>query len=210
MLTQFDHWLFEKVNQSWTNSFFDFLFPAITDLHKNPLTLLVVLPLLAFWIWKRKVLALKWLLVLIFSIGLADLISYRVIKKNVLRDRPQYTGIQVNLRTHEHTGTSFPSNHAANMGAAATTLTLAAPPLWPVFFAIGLSVAYSRVYVGVHFPIDVAAGFALGSLVAILIWLALRKWIERSTPFKESIADDPKNHDSPIIKNGEGSFREQK
>ncbi|AKH83763.1 PA-phosphatase-like phosphoesterase [Streptomyces sp. CNQ-509] len=61
---------------------------------------------------------------------------------------------------------SFPSNHATIAGAAAVALAVAWPRIagWVLPFAVVL--AASRVFVGVHYPLDVAAGLALGAAVA--------------------------------------------
>ena len=59
-------------------------------------------------------------------------------------------------------GHSFPSSHAANTFAAGTFLALRFPRWRPVL-AIPVLVAYSRVYVGVHYPSDVFGGAALGA-----------------------------------------------
>lgn len=178
---RFDHTVFEQVNSVWTHPFLDWLMPAITDLHKDPRSLVIFLPLILLWVIQKRGFALKCLLVLGLSIGLSDLVSYRVIKKTTQRDRPQYTeGLKVELRTHEHSGTSFPSNHAANVFAGATVLSLANPALWPVFFLIAGAVAYSRVYVGVHFPLDVIGGALLGFSIATFVWILFRQWILKS------------------------------
>jgi undecaprenyl-diphosphatase len=67
---------------------------------------------------------------------------------------------------------SFPSGHAATSFAAATILTFAWPRLAPLFFVLAAAVAFSRVYVGVHYPLDVIGGAALGVLVAFALrWL---------------------------------------
>lgn len=177
-LISFDHWLFGIINHDWSNGLFDWLMPRITDLHKSPYFLGALLPLIAFWVWKQRTYALKCLLVLIMAVGLSDLTSYRVIKATVQRDRPVEAGLSVDLRTHHHSGTSFPSNHAANIFAAAQTMSLALPQGWPIYYLIAFAVAYSRVYVGVHFPMDVTCGGLLGVAFATLIWVILRKWIK--------------------------------
>jgi len=57
---------------------------------------------------------------------------------------------------------SFPSNHAINMWALATVFSLWLPKPAPAFFALAGLVAYSRIYLGVHYPSDVLAGAACG------------------------------------------------
>ena len=63
-------------------------------------------------------------------------------------------------------GDSFPSAHAATSFAGALVLTRWLPGRWPVLFGLALAIAYSRVYVGVHYPGDVLTGAVLGLIVA--------------------------------------------
>jgi undecaprenyl-diphosphatase len=71
-----------------------------------------------------------------------------------------------------HSG-SFPSIHAATSFACAGMLAWLAPRFAPWFFALAAAIAISRVYVGVHYPLDVLAGAALGLAVATALrWLA--------------------------------------
>jgi undecaprenyl-diphosphatase len=61
---------------------------------------------------------------------------------------------------------SFPSGHAATSFAAATMLSFAFPRFAPFLYVLAAAVAFSRVYVGVHYPLDVIGGAALGVLIA--------------------------------------------
>jgi undecaprenyl-diphosphatase len=70
---------------------------------------------------------------------------------------------------------SFPSGHAATSFAAATVLSAAAPRLTPVWALLATAIAFSRVYVGVHYPLDVVAGAVLGVLIALLMLAAARR-----------------------------------
>ena len=64
-----------------------------------------------------------------------------------------------------HTG-AFPSGHSASAFACATVIAWASPRLAVPAFVLAALVAWSRVYVGVHWPLDVLGGAALGVLVA--------------------------------------------
>ncbi|RFS83855.1 phosphatase PAP2 family protein [Actinomadura spongiicola] len=63
---------------------------------------------------------------------------------------------------------SFPSNHATIAAASAAVIVVAWRALAPVVLPMAALMAFSRVFVGVHYPHDVAAGFLVGVVVAPL------------------------------------------
>lgn len=73
---------------------------------------------------------------------------------------------------HSH---SFPSGHTATSFAGATALSLLYPRGTPAFFVLAAAIAYSRLYVGVHFPLDVAGGIVIGVATALLLLEAVRR-----------------------------------
>jgi undecaprenyl-diphosphatase len=75
---------------------------------------------------------------------------------------------------------SFPSGHAATSFAAATMLSFAFPRLTPFLYVLAAVVAFSRVYVGVHYPLDVIAGAALGALIAMGLRLVVQQRLNRA------------------------------
>lgn len=170
-----DERLFHKINAVWTHPWLDAAFPYLTDLHKRLFFWVAASIGLLAWLQVKKGKALKVLLAGVLSVALMDMTSHRIIKRFFQRPRPQKAGLSVVLRTQPHLGYSFPSNHAANSFAAATVLS-AAHPLWaaPAFLG-AILVAYSRVYVGVHYPFDVLAGALLGFLMARLVIFVLRR-----------------------------------
>ncbi|MFE5540168.1 phosphatase PAP2 family protein [Streptomyces sp. NPDC056492] len=76
---------------------------------------------------------------------------------------------------------SFPSNHSAIAGAAAVALALAVPRLALAAVPLAVLMAFSRVFVGVHYPHDVLAGLLLGGALAALAVPALTGPISTTT-----------------------------
>jgi undecaprenyl-diphosphatase len=76
---------------------------------------------------------------------------------------------------------SFPSGHAATSFAGAAVLAWFAPRLAVPAFVLAVGIAFSRVYVGVHYPADVLVGALLGLVVAIAL-LKLAAVPRRSPP----------------------------
>ncbi|MBT2443877.1 phosphatase PAP2 family protein [Streptomyces sp. ISL-36] len=70
---------------------------------------------------------------------------------------------------------SFPSNHAAIAGAAAVALALSWRGIVWLTAPMALLMAFSRVFVGVHYPHDVTVGLLLGAAVALLVVKAVTR-----------------------------------
>ncbi|MGW6705764.1 phosphatase PAP2 family protein [Streptomyces sp. NPDC054956] len=103
-------------------------------------------------------------------------VASELVKSSVDEERPcrAVAGAAASLITCPATGDwSFPSNHSAIAGAAAVALALALPRLALLTVPLALLMAFSRVFVGVHYPHDVAMGLLLGASLAALAVLAL-------------------------------------
>ena len=111
------------------------------------------------------------LLVVLAADGVADLLA-RALKSVVDVQRPAFRYAEPKALVHVPHDHSFPSGHAATSFACATTLAFAFPRLAVPLYVLAAAIAYSRVYVGVHFPLDVLGGALLGIAVATALrWL---------------------------------------
>lgn len=168
-LDALQHWdaaLFQLINSGMSNPLFDAMLPFCREKwFWAPVYLFV-----AVFSWanfKKKGLLI--MLGLVLSVGLADFTSSTLIKKNVQRLRPcndPALAATVRERVGCGAGYSFTSSHAANHFAAAVFLigVFGALARWVRPAALGWAalIAFSQVYVGVHYPGDVFGGALLG------------------------------------------------
>ena len=70
---------------------------------------------------------------------------------------------------------SFPSGHTATSFACATVLAVLVPRAAPAFYVLALAIGYSRIYVGVHWPLDVVGGAVVGVATALLLLAVARR-----------------------------------
>ena len=115
-------------------------------------------------LWRRP-----WFLVLLVAADLAADGLSLALRQWIGRVRPSLVYPEPRpLVPTPHTG-SFPSGHSATAFACATVIAWGSPRLAVPAFVLAALVAWSRVYVGVHWPLDVLGGAALGVLVAIAL-----------------------------------------
>lgn len=117
--------------------------------------------------------------------GLAlDLVSCNLLLKPLVnRVRPFAVNTAVELLVAPPGDASFPSGHTAASFAAVFALKTAGSPLWKPALAVALVMAFSRLYLYVHWPSDVLGGALLGAAVG---WLGARLAL-RLTRRKETL-----------------------
>jgi undecaprenyl-diphosphatase len=177
-LNSIDIALFYFINGTMRNSVFDVVMPFITDLNKQHL-ILVVVALILLWMLIRgnrnvRISAI----LLIITIVVSDQLSSSVIKYWLERPRPCFVLHDVHLLVSCGSGLSFPSSHAVNNFAGALILAFFFPRAKWWFFGFAAIVAFSRVYVGVHYPSDVIGGAVIGLSCAasvLLVFIAGEK-----------------------------------
>ncbi|MGQ0431359.1 MAG: bifunctional DedA family/phosphatase PAP2 family protein [Microthrixaceae bacterium] len=152
----------------------------------------VLVPLVALvGLWSRNR-TRSWALCAQLALSLGGAIAlYNLVKPLVGRPRPQ-----VGQLVSTATGYAFPSGHATQTAAVAVTLaTIAAATtgswsrkvaIWSTAALACLLIGFSRLYLGVHWPTDVLAGYGLGALWAAICSLAIRH--PRAEPTEANIA----------------------
>jgi undecaprenyl-diphosphatase len=171
-----DRRLFLLLNGAPSPAWLDSFFVALTR-DELILSRLLILSLFAFLLWRSPAWRRRalWLIPLI---AIADSLNSQILKDIFARPRPCQEALE-GIRQLVDCGPafSFPSSHAANMGAVGVFLALGARGLRSriLILALPLLVAYSRVHVGVHYPLDVLAGFTEGAVLALIFESLLRR-----------------------------------
>jgi len=178
-----DIFIFHLINGRGQNSFFDWFMPFMTNLNNFIYFLLA----LALWIlWRERKGGVAFVVFVGILLTITDLFSSYWLKDWVGRVRPCHVLENVRLLTDCNTSYSFPSSHAVNIFAAAFFLSQPLKRLSPLFYGIAGVVGYSRVYIGIHYPLDVIGGAAIGLLIAWpMRWLkdrVLARWILPPAP----------------------------
>ena len=95
-----------------------------------------------------------------------DLVSCNMILKPLIgRIRPFVVNTAVELLSSPPMDASFPSGHTAASFAAVFALKTAGSPLWKPALALAVVIAFSRMYLYVHWPSDILGGALLGAFV---------------------------------------------
>jgi undecaprenyl-diphosphatase len=130
--------------------------------------------------WAPRLRAPAWQVVL--AVALAQGVVDHGIKPLIARPRPFIADVTSRVVGYHPETYSFPSGHSASSFAAATVLAFAltrrrAALVW----ALAAAVAFSRIYIGVHYPLDVVVGAFIGVLIGILV-TGGRAWYIRGSP----------------------------
>lgn len=162
--------LFFYINHGYKS---DFLDTVMVTLSSNIFWGLIFLLFVLYSVVRKNKKMQKLLFATAITLGCVDLFTYRVLKLNIERPRPciTYKG-EVHLLQRYCSGyAGFPSNHASNSMAVAVFLLLALKKKVARYGILtSVLVGYSRVYIGVHYPFDVLAGFLVGGLLGAAIY----------------------------------------
>lgn len=102
------------------------------------------------------------------AIGIESVVVNGPLKWVFRRQRPAPGDVPFSLQLRRPRTSSFPSGHATSAFCAAALLSESDPALRPLYYAVALVVAWSRVHVRVHHASDVVGGIAIGVVLGKL------------------------------------------
>jgi len=173
-IIRLDTALFHAINTGLVSTVLDVAMPFVTE---KTNFLFVILAAVVFIAARGKRDEMRGLVVLVIAVLISDFMATSL--KNVfLRVRPCHALEGVRLLVGCSGSYSFPSGHATNIFTAMVFLSFMYKRLAPFFLALAVAVAYSRVYLGVHYPADVLSGAVLGAVTALFFVEADRRWVK--------------------------------
>ena len=149
-----------------------FLFKVITNMAD-----VIIFALLTYWffsIFFKKRLSGDGLGTILMPVIITATITI-VLKILIQRGAPTpfvvpWTELRILFLPH---GYAFPSGHASRAFALATVLSAKYPKKGVLFFVTAATIGFSRIYIGVHYPLDVIAGAILGVSISLVFAKAL-------------------------------------
>ncbi|ERP30930.1 phosphatase PAP2 family protein [Chitinivibrio alkaliphilus] len=176
-----DYQLFRFFNRTVAHPFLDWFMPRISS---STVLLTILFGGFALYIvWKRGR-RIAWIHVLcgILLFAATDLFTFRVLKAHIPRNRPANSAYFDNTGQHLFLsdsffrrgtmgGASFPSNHASNTFGQAVFWALLYPKAALYLYGFAVVVAWSRIYLGAHYPLDVSVGALVGAVWGMGVYL---------------------------------------
>ncbi len=158
-LYKIDVWLLYFINHSLSNNLFNKFFPFITEVKNWYIAYIILFLILIIRGGRIGRIAAA---VLILLVATTDQFSSFFLKNLFVRVRPCNVFPDLNILVTCTESFSFPSSHAVNNFAAAMFFSKIFPKLKWSFFTVAALMAFSRPYVGVHYPSDVIGGALIG------------------------------------------------
>lgn len=187
IVQNFDNTVLEFIRIHMSSGFLDFIMPLITKLGTGGMIWIVVA--LAFL--KSKQYRTDGL-ILIGSLLLCVLLGNIILKPLIGRIRPCDINTAIPLLIARPTDFSFPSGHTLSSFAAASVIFHANTGMGIAAIVLASLIAFSRLYLYVHYPSDILAGMILGIFIgAAVIWFF---------KVKEGLANNPVR-EGGILKN---------
>ncbi|MDR2873563.1 MAG: phosphatase PAP2 family protein [Methanobrevibacter sp.] len=177
--------IFNFINHNLQNPILDQSMPIITNFGTEEWLMIIVFILLITSLIAKKDKLKKIIIIFLISIIVSIFIT-ELLKGIFSESRPFIAFSNVHLLADGSPFRSFPSGHSSNIFTLITVFGLnyslkirgkSFKLLW-VLLPLGILVALSRVYVGVHFPLDLIAGTMIGIVSGGIVSILINKYIK--------------------------------
>ena len=173
--------LFYFINHNMQNPIFDLIMPVITEFGGFVGLCVILIILIVYASFKKYKTFRKVLILTLIALLFSDLIV--LLLKNLIQEpRPFVTLSDVHLLINEADPNSFPSGHACSTLTVIVVLISKMKILTEKHYKLisallivfAITIGFSRIYIGVHYPFDVLAGSVVG-IAGALIFIKLNE-----------------------------------
>ncbi|GAA4653281.1 phosphatase PAP2 family protein [Anaerocolumna aminovalerica] len=171
IITSFDWTVLNWIHDTLTCPVLDYLMPKITALGDGGL-IWIVTALVLLTSKKYR----KYGITLIIGLVMGVLVGNVFLKNFFERSRPSWSDPSITLLISNPTDFSFPSGHTLASAIAATILTMSNKKFGCVAIPLACLIAFSRLYLYVHFPSDVLGAALIGLVIGVSVFFGVR-WL---------------------------------
>lgn len=163
-ITRFDFVVLDFIQAQLRCSFLDAVMPIVSMLGNGG----------AVWLFFAAVMLLKKTYrrrgcVLLIGLAVGFIVGNLLLKPIVARPRPSWVNLQFSLLIDNPSDYSFPSGHTLSSFIAAVFISMDNRKLSCVVIPLACLMAFSRLYLYVHYPSDVLAAVALAFVIAVSV-----------------------------------------
>ncbi len=170
----FDWNILNGIQEIFRCDFLDVIMPKITSLGNAGMIWIIIGVCMLITKKYRK----QGILVLV-GLLLGLIIGNGIVKNLVARQRPCWQNPEFPLLISNPKDFSFPSGHTQSSVIAATIITMGNKKMGWVVIPLAVLIAFSRLYLYVHFPTDILGGAIMGITIGAITFIAGNKIAER-------------------------------
>lgn len=163
IITDIDFKMLDFIKERFSCGFLDFLMPKVTFLGNAGMIWIATAIIMMFFKKYRKT-------GVMIGVGLLEgaMIGNVLLKNLIARERPCWINETVNMLISIPQDYSFPSGHTLSSFVAATIIMHHDKRMGIAAYVLASMIAFSRLYLYVHFPSDVFAGVLIGIIIGIV------------------------------------------
>lgn len=164
IITNVDFKILNLIQEQLSCGFLNFLMPKITFLGNGGLIWIIIAVVMMFLEKYRKA-----GIVICTGLSVGFIIGNAFLKNLIARERPCWINETVNILIYMPRDYSFPSGHTLSSFIAATIIMHYDKRMGIASYVFAVLIAFSRLYLYVHFPTDVIAGVLLGIVIGLIV-----------------------------------------